>query len=152
MTGEARIQMSREKGFRLQQASRELNGLPARVITRNTIFGNIFKAVGTKTADDAVLSFRKFLREWSDTKIMQGAKDEDGTPNPMTGVCLIVLRNRIRANLWTLQGHNLACFCKPGRPCHADVYLSLLKTEWPARWKAKYPALVLPERGGHDRF
>jgi hypothetical protein len=28
-------------------------------------------------------------------------------------------------NLHKLRGKNLACFCKPGKPCHADVLLRL---------------------------
>lgn len=31
------------------------------------------------------------------------------------------MRDRIR----DLEGKNLACFCKPGTPCHADVLLKL---------------------------
>ena len=29
------------------------------------------------------------------------------------------------SNLHTLRGKNLACWCKPGQPCHADVLLKL---------------------------
>jgi hypothetical protein len=32
------------------------------------------------------------------------------------------------APLWDaspLRGHNLACWCAPGKPCHADILLSL---------------------------
>jgi len=28
-------------------------------------------------------------------------------------------------NLHTLSGKNLACYCRPGTPCHADVLLGL---------------------------
>lgn len=31
----------------------------------------------------------------------------------------------MRANLRLLRGHDLACWCEPGEPCHADVLLRL---------------------------
>lgn len=34
-------------------------------------------------------------------------------------------RQLILANLETLRGHDLCCWCKPGTPCHADVLLEL---------------------------
>lgn len=34
-------------------------------------------------------------------------------------------RKLILANLDQLRGHDLACWCKPGEPCHADVLLRL---------------------------
>lgn len=33
-----------------------------------------------------------------------------------------------REALETLRGKNLACWCKPGTPCHADVLLELANT------------------------
>lgn len=30
-----------------------------------------------------------------------------------------------------LQGKNLACWCRPGQPCHADVLLDLLRERKP---------------------
>jgi hypothetical protein len=29
----------------------------------------------------------------------------------------------IRANVHTLKGHDLACWCRPDQACHADVLL-----------------------------
>jgi hypothetical protein len=34
-------------------------------------------------------------------------------------------RQLIHANLHTLRGHDLACWCKAGTPCHADVLLEI---------------------------
>lgn len=31
----------------------------------------------------------------------------------------------VRENIEALRGKNLACWCKPGEPCHADVLLEL---------------------------
>jgi len=141
MTTAARLQLRRTKGFRLQEHSEAVNGLPARKVTRPGLFGNIFKVTDTNPASDAVKSFRRFLRTWSDAQIMRSARDEAGSSHPLAGVGLIVHRNHIRARLWQLRGHNLACFCGLDQPCHADVYLDILATDWPERWKAKYPAI-----------
>lgn len=138
---EARIQIRRTKGFVLQFESRALNGLPGRRCARPTLFGNPFE-IGKSGRAGAVKSFRRFLRTWPDAQIMRGIKDkETGERDPMAGIGMIVLRNCIRANLHHLRGYNLACFCPIDEPCHCDVYLDLLKTDWPERWKAKYPKI-----------
>ena len=31
----------------------------------------------------------------------------------------------LREHLHELKGKNLACWCKPGEPCHADVLIAL---------------------------
>jgi hypothetical protein len=38
---------------------------------------------------------------------------------------MIEKRAKILASLPELRGKNLACWCKPGQPCHADVLLKL---------------------------
>lgn len=38
-------------------------------------------------------------------------------------------RNIILQRLPELRGKNLACWCKPGEPCHADVLLELANAE-----------------------
>ncbi len=141
MTTPARLQLRRTKGFRLQEHSEAVNGLPARKVTRPGLFGNIFKVTDTTPAKEAVRSFRRFLRTWSDAQIMRSVRVETGSGHPLAGVGLIVHRNHVRARLWQLRGHNLACFCRLDQPCHVDVYLDILATDWPERWKAKYPAL-----------
>jgi len=141
MTTSVRLQHRRAKSFRLQEHSRAVNGLPARLVTRPGLFGNIFKVTATNPPSEAVKSFRRYLRTWSDAQIVRSARDEDGRPDPLAGVGLIVHRNHIRARIWQLRGHNLACFCGLDQPCHANVYLDILATDLPERWKAKYPAL-----------
>ena len=141
MTTPVRLQLSRRKGFRLQERSRAVNGLPAFKVTRPGLFGNPFAITVTTPAKDAVTCFRRFLRSWSDTKIFEGIRSEDGAADPVGGLGMIILRNRIRANIWRLRGHNPACWCAHGQPCHADVYIDLLATDWPEIWRAKYPKL-----------
>lgn len=36
-------------------------------------------------------------------------------------------RDRLREQLHELHGKNLACWCAPDKPCHADVLLKLAK-------------------------
>lgn len=136
-----RLQLSRRSGFDLNLLSATTNGLPARVVTRPGLFGNPFAVNATTDAAAAVSTFRRFLRRWSQTQIMDGTMFDNGEKSPISGIGLIVLRNRIRANIWHLRGHNLACWCKPGNPCHADVYLDILATDWPERWKRTYPKI-----------
>jgi hypothetical protein len=141
VTKPVRLQLSRRKGFNLQAVSIAVNGLPPLVVARPGLFGNPFAVTSTTDAAAAVSCFRRFLRRWSQTQIMEGAMFEDGESAPIAGLGLIVLRNKIRANIWNLRGHNLACWCKPDAPCHADVYLDVLATDWPERWKRTYPKI-----------
>lgn len=141
MTTPIRLQLSRRKGYSLQSASIAANGLPAHRVTRPGLFGNPFAVTAGRDTASAVRAFRGFLRTWSESAIADGTRFEDGTEAPVAGIGMIVLRNRIRANIWRLRGHNLACFCAPGTPCHADIYLALMATDWPERWKARYPKL-----------
>jgi hypothetical protein len=36
-----------------------------------------------------------------------------------------VVLDHVRAHLGDLKGRDLACWCRPGAPCHADVLLEL---------------------------
>lgn len=108
-----RLQLSRRKGFDLQAASRAINDLPAVNVARPTRWGNPFKVgswvrplegglpVELKTASAAVALFTANAR------------------HPTAG---FVFRRNVREQL---AGKNLACFCKPGDCCHADVLLAL---------------------------
>lgn len=124
MTTPRRVQLSRAAGARLPAGA--IN------VARPTRWGNPFKVgspasisgehwgsnIGAYDAND--------LR-WFDHELVGGLTDaltvalyadalaeeladgdEDGT---------------LRAGLLELRGHDLACWCKPGEPCHADVLL-----------------------------
>jgi hypothetical protein len=137
-----RLRLSRQRGFSLQAHSHDVNGLPAKACCRPGLFGNPFKVSEATPAKQAVTTFRRFLTRWSDKAVYSGIRYEDGEPAPMAGLGMIVLRNRIRANIHHLRGHNLACHCSLLDPCHVDVYLDLLATDWPERWQTKYPKLI----------
>lgn len=90
-----RIQLSRRGGWRM----------PANTVKvcRPGPFGNPYKAgdphIGSNA--DAKMAFFNFM--W---------RTEKG----------IALSERARREL---RGKNLACWCKPGEPCHADVLLKI---------------------------
>ena len=114
-----RMQLSRKAGFNLQAASIALNGLPAKRITRPGPWGNPFTIEATA---------RKY------------GLDPDAAQAKAVELCGLWLRGRLdvalspgkppsRAEIRAgLGGHNLACWCRPGTPCHADVLLELAKS------------------------
>ena len=75
-------------------------------VDRSTIWGNPFVASDYPTAEQAVARFRASLT---------------GSPAPHPESTM----GRILARLPELRGKNLACWCKPGTPCHADVLLEI---------------------------
>ena len=122
-----RLQLSRKAGFRLQQHSLAVNGLPAVRVVRPGKWGNRygvlriwhhkpwpalglpgFEAATAAEADEegAKIAVALFREDW--LAVMKA---------PSYG--------RARAQLDELRGKNLACWCAPGAPCHADVLLDL---------------------------
>ena len=114
-----RLQLSRRKGFDLQALSRATNGLPAKSVARPGPYGNWWTiglvACGCRsavecshntlraaTAEEAVTFFRQELE-----------------------IRIIALAEKYQPKLEALRGHNLACWCPPSAPCHADVWLEL---------------------------
>ena len=111
-----RMQLSRRRGFDLQAVSRALNGLPARRITRPGPWGNPFTIAETAVRyglDEAAAQGKAvaLCGAW-----LRGELDPALSPGTPPGL------EAIRAQL---AGHNLACWCRPGTPCHADVLLEL---------------------------
>lgn len=102
MTTPVRLQLSRRKGFTLQAATIATNGLPAVNVARPGRWGNPYRVGPGMTALECVEAFRDL---WSD--MLKGRPDHAGR------------------QLATLKGKNLACWCRPGAPCHADVLLEL---------------------------
>jgi hypothetical protein len=71
-------------------------------VARPTKWGNLFKVAPGYPAERAVASYAAWL-ETDGAAILHAAQVE-------------------------LRGKNLACWCKPGKPCHADVLLRLVNT------------------------
>ena len=111
-----RMQLSRKRGFDLQAASHALNGLPAKRVTRPGPWGNPFTIEETALryglgADAAQAKAVALCGQWL-----------RGTLDPMLSPGEPPSRELIRAEL---RGCNLACWCKPGTPCHADVLIEI---------------------------
>lgn len=113
MTRPVRLQLSRREGFDLQRLSLETNGLPAVSVARPSKWGNPFKWTDGVEVGGALWAkgasadmFREWLNYPARFPLVR---------NPPTSA-------EIRD---ALQGRNLACFCHPGEPCHADVLLQL---------------------------
>lgn len=108
-----RLQLSRRARFRLQDASRAINGLEAVSVARPHRYGNPFKlgnsykplgkrkAVKIETLADAVEVYRN-----------NAMHPTGGWP----------FREQVNNEL---RGKNLACWCKIGEACHADVLLEI---------------------------
>jgi len=121
MTSPVRLQLSRRKGFELQALSVATNGLQAVNVARPSKFGNPvtrqdFERVQAISADAGE---KPFPGTWRDHAVkcfsgwVRGMIPELGTPPSI---------ERIRSDL---HGKNLACWCPPDQPCHADVLLGL---------------------------
>jgi len=111
-----RMQLSRHAGFNLQAASQKLNGLPARRVTRPGPWGNPF------TIDDIAKRYKldpaaaqvkavELCGQW-----LRGTLDQKLSPGDPPS------HDAIRREL---KGHNLACWCKPGTPCHSEVLIDI---------------------------
>jgi hypothetical protein len=111
-----RMQLSRHRGFNLQAASQALNGLPAKRVTRPGKWGNPFtiEDVAKRYKLDVAAAQVKAVElcgQW-----LRGTLDKRLSPGESPS------REEIRAEL---RGHNLACWCKPGTPCHSEVLIEL---------------------------
>lgn len=111
MTVPVRLQLSRRKGFNLQAVSFATNGLPAVRVSRPSLYGNPFR-IGEAIHRGPSFSVRDEL-----------VRDGDHACRLFRG-WLFNLRDA-EHKISPLRGKNLACWCKPGRPCHADVLLEL---------------------------
>lgn len=98
-----RVQLRRTKGWRMPPNSMKVD--------RSTLWGNPFRVGddGVTTVEQAVRLFGKLL-ERPDAEL---DKTDD----------LFMFR---RIHIQTaMRGYNLACWCKPGTPCHADLLLEI---------------------------
>lgn len=109
-----RIQRKRTKGFRLADASSNPNGVV--YVGRPTQWGNPFRLGDAVEAYRALLTFNyKWFRENSGYSYTASAIFSWTLTKPSDVATL----------LEPLRGKDLACFCKEGAPCHADILLEL---------------------------
>lgn len=112
-----RLQLSRRRGFDLQAVSRALNGLPAVNVARPSKWGNPWR-IGEQYTPDAEAAVRRFRAAVLGFRSNGAFCPPQAHPESHIG--------RIIADAPSaLAGRNLACWCKPGAPCHADVLIEL---------------------------
>lgn len=115
MATPVRLQLSRRKGFNLQELSRAVNGRRAMNVARPGKWGNPF-VIG-----------QEFVRR----KMTPGGGQIANTVTDAAHAVALYRRFTARETAvqidayHELRGKNLACWCKPGAPCHADVLLEL---------------------------
>lgn len=107
-----RIQLRRTKGWRMPPNTVKVD--------RSTDFGNPFPADVSGPAD-AVDRYRRWMTRHMSSAEMSGASRQDRWPD----LSLVTVRAFAQQRFGDLRGKNLACWCKPGEPCHADVLLEL---------------------------
>lgn len=113
MSEPKRIQLRRTKGWRKPEG--------AVVVARPSRWGNPFRTVDCIEAgfaygeDDARLICVAAFRDW-----LNGNRWADGS-----GPAADKRHADYLASIPELRGHDLACWCPPDAPCHADVLLEL---------------------------
>ncbi|RWC29812.1 MAG: DUF4326 domain-containing protein [Mesorhizobium sp.] len=117
MTEPVRLRLSRAKGFDLQGQSRAVNGLPAVHVGRPGPWGNPFVVGKHGDAAYCVDLYKALL-----AGLLRVRADPDLEALGRT-------RQFVAENADELRGKNLACWCKPGHPCHADVLLDIANPE-----------------------
>ena len=127
-----RIQLSRKKGFNLQEYSKSINGLPCKIISRPSKYGNPIILKGDCIYID--VKYRRpalYLGAFYDTgnivdvlylykRIIKGSRFKNAD--------LQYWSDKFKQyDIKELKGFNLACWCKTTDWCHGDVLLDLLK-------------------------
>ena len=109
----ARIQLSRAKGWRMPPNTVKVD--------RSTKWGNPFTVAGCREAGylgtDAEIAARcvEAFRVWLGPLWRNNWQGPDSE----------AARSAILDNIADLRGKNLACWCPPGSPCHADILLEI---------------------------
>lgn len=93
-----RLRLSRRAGFKLQEHSISINGLPALVVSRPSRWGNPYH-IESYGRERAIVLYEASLKRRFGSALEQ--------------------------ELETLRGKNLACWCPHDLDCHADVLLRL---------------------------
>lgn len=115
MADPVRLRLSRAKGFQLRILSLFANGKEAVSVARPAKWGNPFR-IGWIRATGSGLDYREEQIPDAETAVrfFREMIEESDRNYPSNA--------EIRAQL---RGKNLACWCKPGEPCHADVLLDI---------------------------
>lgn len=101
-----RVQLRRASGWRMPPGTVKVD--------RSTKWGNPFVVGRYGTAGECLDAYRVILTGYL---IVGGSAS---TPSP---AAQRAYRERLVTHYRELVGRNLACWCRPGAPCHADVLM-----------------------------
>ncbi len=122
MTDPVRLKLRRTARFNLQEASRAINGLPARSCARPHIFGNPFGWQTPQLGDHACRAHAvRDHQRWLDTGAIPSSHRSQRA-------ALAERRERVLAAIPDLVGHNLGCWCGLDQACHVDYLLFLARS------------------------
>lgn len=113
-----RLQLSRARDFNLQRLSRAMNGLDAVVVGRPSPWGNPY-VIGEKVDRNQVKKWGWHFKGFDYVTV------DAADAVRRFRHCLVfdeAIHDHVKAKL---GGKNLACWCKAGEPCHADVLLEI---------------------------
>ena len=116
MSAPERVQLSRKKGWKLPPNTV--------VVARPTKWGNPFAIKGAVEVGIRPARAQAFVVECFDSWLRGDRQHWMGRDSDAAADWMM-------ANLPALQGKNLACWCKPGEPCHADILLELANAHLP---------------------
>jgi len=132
-----RLQRRRTKGFKLQEHSRAINGLPCVCCTRPGKWGNPFKVEGPHYVN--YKNGRGKAPYWSCVDTTGGREAISGLDSPEIAAekAIEAFRDSLTPELRQLarkelHGKNLACFCPRATKCHVDVLLEIANSEEPS--------------------
>lgn len=135
MTTPKRLQRRRTKGWRMPKG--------AVSVTRPSVFGNPFvciwpygcpkspdydhgtKADGTPAMTCCVDTFREWVRQGIACEESRLIGYGGGMRAALMAAAGNVERTKLVEALPRLRGRDLACWCAPGKPCHADVLIEM---------------------------
>lgn len=106
-----RLQLSRAKGFNLQDASMLRNGLCALNVARPSLWGNPFIVGEDGTRAECVHLFKLLLSGYIALTARASIESQEE------------FLNHAAAHWKSIKGKNLACWCPAHAECHADVLL-----------------------------
>jgi hypothetical protein len=120
-----RLQLSRAKGFKLQALSMAINGLAAVNVARPSRWGNPWKVGEQEVLGLTLDELNELSSEGGTTTVEVKTVTAAYAVQRYRELVHACGQGTIEAMRTQLRGKNLACWCKPGEPCHADVLLEL---------------------------
>ena len=126
-----RIQRKRVAGYRMQEVSLALNGLPAVYVGRPTVFSNAVVCTPhgcTRQPCECCEAYRCCVDVYREY-VMSGIEDRPSCTGAFRymfeGADGYPVRAELVRRLPELRGKNLVSWCAPDRPSYVDVLLEL---------------------------